>query len=265
MAYLNRKKIFQVVKTEGVKTEETETELAMADGDQVLTPAEGVSFSKVTIKKPATLVAENIAKNVNIGGVVGTLSAGAGQETLDGLIDGNVVEIKSNVATLRSSVFQSLKLLESVDFPLVTSIAKNQFLYCTGLKSANFPQVTSVGETAFNQCSKLENVALPLITSLGQEVFGSCSSLRVLDFPLLTSLKGGYIFYNCSSLTTLILRSTTMATLGSTAVFQGTPIARPTATGFIYVPDELVESYKVATNWATYASKIKGLSELPSE
>jgi hypothetical protein len=31
----------------------------------------------------------------------------------------------------------------------------------------------------------------------------------------------------------------------------------------IYVPDALVNSYKSASNWSTYADRIKGLSELP--
>ena len=54
-------------------TEEIEVELDMADGDQVILPAEeGKSFSKVTVKKPDTLKPENIAKDVEIGGVVGT-------------------------------------------------------------------------------------------------------------------------------------------------------------------------------------------------
>lgn len=31
--------------------------------------------------------------------------------------------------------------------------------------------------------------------------------------------------------------------------------------GYIYVPDALVDSYKAATNWSTYASQIRPLSE----
>ena len=45
--------------------------------------------------------------------------------------------------------------------------------------------------------------------------------------------------------------------------FVGSGIA--SGTGYIYVPDDLVDQYKVATNWATYASQIKGLSEIPAE
>lgn len=48
-------------------------DLSMSDGDQVITPNEGRVFSKVTVKKPDTLVAENIRKDINIGGVVGNL------------------------------------------------------------------------------------------------------------------------------------------------------------------------------------------------
>lgn len=51
-------------------------DLAMADGDMVLEPNENRFFSKVTVTKPETLIPENIAKGVNIGGVVGTLTSG---------------------------------------------------------------------------------------------------------------------------------------------------------------------------------------------
>lgn len=55
-------------------TEEKTVDLAMASGNQVLTPTAGKNFSKVTITKPATLAAGNIKSGVNIGGVTGTLS-----------------------------------------------------------------------------------------------------------------------------------------------------------------------------------------------
>lgn len=55
-------------------TEEKTVDLAMASGNQVVTPASGKHLTKVTIKKPATLAAGNIKSGVNIGGVTGTLS-----------------------------------------------------------------------------------------------------------------------------------------------------------------------------------------------
>ena len=48
-----------------------------------------------------------------------------------------------------------------------------------------------------------------------------------------------------------------MASLTGTNAFQGASNA------IIYVPDALVNDYKAATNWSTYADRIKGISELP--
>lgn len=47
-------------------------DLNVASGDQIVKPDSGKVLSKVTIKKPSTFTAENIKKDVNIGGVVGT-------------------------------------------------------------------------------------------------------------------------------------------------------------------------------------------------
>lgn len=59
---------------EAKKDEEAKTvDLAMASGDQTITPTSGKVLSQVVVKKPATMLPENIKKDVNIGGVTGTL------------------------------------------------------------------------------------------------------------------------------------------------------------------------------------------------
>ena len=59
---------------EAKKEEEAkEVDLAMASGNQTITPTSGKVLSQVVVKKPATLIAGNIKKDVNIGGVTGTL------------------------------------------------------------------------------------------------------------------------------------------------------------------------------------------------
>lgn len=59
---------------EAKKDEEAKTvDLAMASGDQTIPPTSGKVLSQVVVKKPATLIAGNIKKDVNIGGVTGTL------------------------------------------------------------------------------------------------------------------------------------------------------------------------------------------------
>lgn len=57
-------------------TEEQTVELSMPSGNQVIQPTSGKVMSKVTVQKPATLLPENIKKDVVIGGVTGTLEGG---------------------------------------------------------------------------------------------------------------------------------------------------------------------------------------------
>ena len=62
-------------------TEELALSLSMADGDMVITPTEDSKvISQVTITKPETLIPENIAEGVEIGGVVGTFVGGGAIE-----------------------------------------------------------------------------------------------------------------------------------------------------------------------------------------
>ena len=67
-------------------------------------------------------------------------------------------------------------------------------------------------------------------------------------------------FRYCSYFAKLILRSESVCTLEKVTAFADTPIEN--GTGYIYVPDNLVNTYKTATNWSNFADKIKPISEL---
>ena len=56
--------------------EAKEVDLAMASGNQTITPTSGKTLSQVVVKKPATMLPENIKKDVNIGRVTGALESG---------------------------------------------------------------------------------------------------------------------------------------------------------------------------------------------
>lgn len=55
------------------ESEEKTVDLNMTSGNQVITPSTNKVMSKVTVNKPATLLSQNIKKDVAIGGIVGTL------------------------------------------------------------------------------------------------------------------------------------------------------------------------------------------------
>ena len=94
------------------------------------------------------------------------------------------------------------------------------------------------------------------VTSIRSNAFRECTSLTSADFSAVTYI-GVSAFFTCS-LASLILRSTTrVCTLSSKYSFSGTPI--DSGTGYIYVPAALIDSYKTATNWTTYANQFRAL------
>lgn len=118
-------------------------------------------------------------------------------------------------------------------------------------------EITHIGSYAFYGCRSLASLDLPNLTNIGIYAFSGCESLTALDFPNLTSINQNG-FRNCTSLGTLVLRASTACTLGSNGLMN-TAIAG--GSGYIYVPDSLVNTYKAASEWSTYASRIKPLSE----
>ena len=142
----------------------------------------------------------------------------------------------------------------------ITYLGMEVFRNYDSLAIADFPNVTSTGVNIFYACYALHTVNLPSLISISSNMFAYSSLLKRLDFPSVESISGG-AFSGCARLVTLILRKAdTVCTLENVNAFSGTSIAK--GTGFVYVPDNLVEQYKAATNWSTYASQIKPISEL---
>ena len=69
---------------------------------------------------------------------------------------------------------------------------------------------------------------------------------------------GSYAFRYDEELKSLILRNpNAVCTLSNKNAFNNSSILN--GTGYIYVPSALIEQYKVATNWSTYASQFRAL------
>jgi hypothetical protein len=142
----------------------------------------------------------------------------------------------------------------------LTSIGAAGFMNCASLKTIDCPNVTSVGNRAFSQ-SGITRLEFPKLTSIGGDACTYCYSLTYVDLGDVVSIPS-WVFSSCRELRTLILRKTgTITTLLATNALSDTAIAK--GTGYIYVPDDLVDSYKTtASNWSTYAAQIKPISEL---
>lgn len=168
-----------------------------------------------------------------------------------------------NLKTVGSSwrIFRECSALEIVELPELTSTCNlPDFSGCTSLKSISLPKATFVWFGS--DLTALTDVNLPLCETIENSCFKNDTALETLDFPCVTSIKIN-AFENCTSLTSIIFGAETVATLDNSNAFTNTPIA--SGTGYIYVPDELVNDYKAAQNWSTYANQIKPISELPTE
>ncbi len=191
------------------------------------------------------------------------------------------ITIPDGVTSIKDSAFGGCYSLASITIPDgVTSIGGNAFDNCASIASITIPDgVTSIGDYAFSYCSSLASITIPDgVTSIGGYAFNNCSSLASITIPDGVTIIGDYAFNSCFSLASITIPDgvtsiedsafyscfgaafydftacTTVPTLASTDVFSNIP-----ADCQIRVPAALVDAWKAATNWSTYADHIVGV------
>lgn len=106
---------------------------------------------------------------------------------------------------------------------------------CMALRKITLGEGTSVvAANTFNDCRSLTNLVFPSpVTSIGANAFASCVAMDYYDFTACTAIP----------------------TLANANAFTSIPDDCK-----IRVPASLVDDWKAATNWATYADHIVGVS-----
>jgi hypothetical protein len=183
----------------------------------------------------------------------------------DGTISGEYVD--NELTTLKYCAFHSCINLTKISLPNCVTANYRAFYTCANVEEMYLPKLTTIltdGSSFFAYCSKLKELDLPNLTTIASgmdSVFSNCSELTRINLPNLgeATIKR-YCFANCYKLHTLILGGPFKA-LDNTNAFNwaGSQAEKSLS---IYVPDDLVNTYKTATNWVSYASKIKPMSEL---
>lgn len=196
------------------------------------------------------------------------------------------VVLPDTVTSIYGYSFYGYSALSSINLPnALTTLNDQAFYNCTSLEITDLssPNLTTIGGQAFYNCSKISgDIILPSLTTLGnssfrytnivsvldlgsvttilQYAFGNCKSLKVAIFPNTVTSIGSYVFSDAGTSVskTLICKAETPPTCGS-KIFSGSSLAG------IYVPDASVDSYREATNWATYASSIFPISQLATD
>lgn len=161
----------------------------------------------------------------------------------------------------------------------ITQVRPYMFYGNTTLASISIPSVTSIGAYAFYKCAisgvwSFENFLRSMASSVFREMpnltgivfkggvyrfdmstFERCTNLSTVDIgdwgnnTVLNINQNAFL--NTANLNTLVIRGSRVFPLGGAF-----PSTTGLATGTIYVPSSLVDSYKAATNWSRYANQI---------
>lgn len=164
--------------------------------------------------------------------------------------------------------------IAEISLPSATVIGNYAFSKSCNLKAVSIPKATSVPEYCFSSNQNimlLEQINCQSATSIGRSSFLRCAKLEAIDLPACVNIARD-AFKECYILKSVVIRNDTkVCTLYNTDVFDkcyhilgtvdSTYNPDGLKDGYIYVPDALIEDYKAATNWSTYASQIKPLSE----
>ncbi len=170
----------------------------------------------------------------------GFVNAANGIQDLSGMIDSTITEvvIPNHVTTIREYAFRNCGRLMKITF---------------------HEGVTAIGQCCFFGC-RLQECVLPRnVKTIGEQMFFTNYYMKKVD-GWLTAIIGSQTFNHCQQLTALIIRSDTACTLSSSAAFNGAT-ALLNGTGYIYVPSNLVDSYKSATNWSAFANQFRALED----
>ena len=174
------------------------------------------------------------------------------------------IQLPSGLTSIGNSAFRNCTNLALTELPSgVTSIAQYAFYGCTNLALTSLPEgITDIEGGTFYGCTSLALTSLPSgVGSIGAQAFQDCYKLAEMTCLGNITIINNDAFYGCTKLSKFALPNiTSVPTLKSTNAFLSTPIAN--GTGYIYVPDNLVESFKSATNWSRYADQIKAISEM---
>lgn len=170
----------------------------------------------------------------------------------------NNVIIPNSVTTIGRNIFLNCCLLDNVVIPnSVTSIDSAIFENCYSLKNIVIPNgVTTISASAFRDCHLLESITIPnSVTRINDNAFSNCYSLKSITIPNSVTGIYNYTFEMCTNIRLYDFSNATSIP----NLYYHTTFIDMNALCKIKVPSSLEESWKTATNWASYANHIEGV------
>ena len=166
-----------------------------------------------------------------------------------------IAEIGGCVLSIGFMAFFNTPNLRKVILPngLIT-IGTDAFYTCPALTAITIPNsVANINQYAFSGCYGLTSIDIPdSVTTIGGQAFNSCTALTSVTIGTGVTEIRNEAFQYCRSLTSVTVNAVTPPTLGNN-VFNTTNNCP------IYVPAESVNTYKSASGWSNYSSRIQAI------
>ena len=204
------------------------------DADGVLTGAEGLTESGMTVEIPSVVngiavreIGQDVFKdNKNIAVlIIANTVERLGYRVCSGCTALREVRLSSSLRVISDEAFDGCSSLQKVNFPStlkeirsdafsgtalteftapdsLTDIWGYAFKDCTALKSVELNNVRNLGSGAFMNCTALESVSLSdNMEKLNDHIFDGCASLARIDMPdkpiaVSFTVLGGTAYYN---------------------------------------------------------------------
>lgn len=266
--------------------------------EQVFTPDESYTgFGKVTVNAVTAsidenIIPENIKKGVEILGVIGTSEGGSLQdltitvnETTDTVTEYTPEETYSGFKQVTLDltwIEEQLQALNAGDADTTTLKLQEKTVTPTSIEQP----MDVTADDGYDGLSKI-TIDMSVIKQLfeeseeqfvtvqvddfldgsGSNFVSDCTFIRefacyyyagLTDVVLNNAETIGISAFANSGLTNLTIKTSQVCTLSGSNCFESTPIAN--GLGYIYVPAELVDSYKADSNWIIYADQISAIA-----
>ena len=188
--------------------------------------------NSLKVKGDADLVAGNIKKDVEIFGVTGSYEGGGGSDTFADICNGTATSYESTaLLQIPANVLRGITTL-------------------TSFKAYNLKDINQYGLGGFRGTV----IALPGFTGNvynGGFAFSGANTLKTVDIgDKVVRFYAGF-FNGASNFDTLIIRASTVPSLGNVNAFGNTKFQSGGTGGTLYVPQSLISSYQGASNWST--------------
>lgn len=172
----------------------------------------------------------------------------------------------------------------TVEFPNAIALGDYSLASMKNIKKFIGNKVDTIGMGCFNS-SVIEEICCKKVISLGTQCLIGCNKLKKCYMPLgifngsmcISSTSLEYLcvqardYFSASSLNIkndlnakmIVLNCLKLVPCSSIANFPNYALTEGEC--YFYVPESLVETYKAATNWSTYADRIRAIEDYKTE